>query len=184
MPSMDGRASKIKKQKQPHEEPEPSAKKLRKSADGPTSEGASGSTGSAQGGNSLRSAAVREAFARLVVDFMVARTPSSELSRQMTERAAHGRVCANSLRSYLPLQSDRTPYPARSHQGVRQIYIPEGTWSPHPAWTRECSAYSCPCVLDGCALLLFRLYMTRTFHITGRFLPGMEHNNIVGFVIR
>ena len=49
MPSMDGRASKIKKPEQPHEEPEPPAKKLRKSADEPTSEGASGSTGPAQG---------------------------------------------------------------------------------------------------------------------------------------
>ena len=66
-PSMGGRTKKIKKPKQPHEEQEPSTKKPRKHADGPTGEGDSGSAGSIQGDSPLRSAAVREAFARLVV---------------------------------------------------------------------------------------------------------------------
>ena len=66
-PPMEGRTTKIKKPKQPHEEQEPSAKKPRKYADGPTSEGVSGSAGPIQGDNPLRRAAVREAFAGLVV---------------------------------------------------------------------------------------------------------------------
>ena len=66
-PPMEGRTTKTKKPKQPHEEQEPSARKPRKYADGPTSEGVSGSAGPIQGDNPLRRAAVREAFAKLVV---------------------------------------------------------------------------------------------------------------------
>ena len=67
MPSKDGRESQAKKQKQSTDEPGPKVKKPRKSSDESTNDGAHGSTGSAQGENPLRRAAVREAFARLVV---------------------------------------------------------------------------------------------------------------------
>ena len=40
----------------------------------------------------------------------------------MTESA----VCTNSHRSYVPLRSDGTPHPTRSHQGARQNIRPSG----------------------------------------------------------